>query len=150
MLELAREGDWAAVNRLSVQVHDLHARMCPQLYFHCDEPLAKGDFLQAVRDRLLYVARLNDTVVGYVLLSFIRRAGNGVVPHKELRLEHICVDEDFRRQGIGRAMICDVRALAKAFGCREIVLGVHPQNDDAVVFYQKCGFTIRTVNLELK
>ena len=150
MLELAREADWAAVNRLSIQVHDLHARLCPDLYIHSDEPLPLDVFLQSIRDRLLYVARQDGCVVGYVLLSFIRREGNGVVAHKELRLDHICVDKSFRRRGIGRAMIADVRALAKVFGCREILLGVHAQNDDAVVFYQKCGFLIRTINLEMK
>jgi ribosomal protein S18 acetylase RimI-like enzyme len=45
-------------------------------------------------------------------------------------------------------MIADVRALAKVFGCTELILGVHPENDGAVVFYQKCGFRIRTINMD--
>ena len=53
-------------------------------------------------------------------------------------------------QGIGKAMISDVRALARAFGCREVILGVHPENDEAVGFYQKCGFAIRTINMDMK
>ena len=67
-----------------------------------------------------------------------------------MKLDSICVDESARGQGIGKAIIADVRALARAFGCREMILGVHPENDDAVVFYQKCGFTIRTINMEMK
>ena len=47
-------------------------------------------------------------------------------------------------------MIADIRALAKAFRCKELRLSVYPQNDDAVVFYQKCGFTIRTIDMECK
>lgn len=150
MLELARETDWEAVKRLSVQIHDLHAEWRPDLYFHCEEPLPHDAFLDGIRSRLLYVAKLQNVVVGYVVLSIMNRGGPGAHVYKAMRLDSICVEESLRGQGIGRNMIADVRALAKAFGCRELLLGVHPENDKAVVFYQKCGFRIRTINVDMK
>jgi ribosomal protein S18 acetylase RimI-like enzyme len=60
------------------------------------------------------------------------------------------VEQSLRGQGIGKAMVADVRVLARAFGCREVILGVHPENDTAVGFYQKCGFRIRTINMDMK
>ena len=150
MLELAQEQDWAAVKRLSVQVHDLHAVWRPDLYFQTDEPLPKDTFLEAIRNRTIYVAKLAGTVVGYVVISFQQRGGAGAVAYKALRLDSICVDEAMRGQGIGKRMIADVLALARAFGCRELLLGVHPENDGAVAFYQKCGFRIRTINMDMK
>ena len=150
MLELAREEDWEAVRHLSIQIHDLHAIWRPDIYFHCDEPYPKYRFLEDIGKRMIFVARVGESVVGYVILSIQQKSGSGTVAHKLCRLESICVDETIRRHGIGREMIADVRALARAFGCRDIVLGVHAQNDDAVVFYQKCGFTIRTINMEMK
>lgn len=150
MLELAREQDFEAVKRLSVQVHDLHAAWRPDLYYHCDEPLPKEAFLDGIAKRMVYVAKVDGTVVGYVTLSVMDRGGPGAVVHKAMRLDAICVDEMARGQGIGKAMVTDVRALAKAFGCREVLLGVHPENDAAVAFYQKCGFRIRTINMDMK
>lgn len=150
MLELARESDWEAVRRLSVQVHDLHADWRPDLYYHTDEPLPKEAFLEGIAKRLLYVAKLGGTVVGYVVLAVMDRGGPGAVIHKVMRLDSICVEEALRGQGIGRAMVADVCALARAFGCRDVLLGVHPENDAAVAFYQKCGFRIRTVNMDMK
>ncbi len=150
MLELARESDWAAVNRLSRQVHDLHAAWRPDLYYSCDAPLPKEAFGDAIRNRTLYVTKLADTVAGYVLLSILEKGGEGVVEHKALRLDAICVDDALRGHGIGKAMVADVRALARAFGCREVILGVHPENDGAVAFYQKCGFFIRTIHMDMK
>lgn len=150
MLELAREADWEAVRRLSVQIHDLHASWRPDLYFKTDEPLPKDAFLAAIANRMLYVAKIEQCVVGYVLLSIMEKGGPGVVEYKALRLDAICVDENARGQGIGRAMLTDVRALARAFGCRKVLLGVHPENDTAVAFYQKCGFLIRTINMDMK
>jgi ribosomal protein S18 acetylase RimI-like enzyme len=99
---------------------------------------------------MLYVAKIGGEVAGYVILSIMPRGGPGAVEYKALRLDSICVDEALRGQGIGKQMVTDVRALAKAFGCREILLGVHPENDTAVVFYQKCGFHIRTINMDMK
>ena len=150
MLELAREADWDAVRRLSVQIHDLHAAWRPDIYYHSDEPYPNDAFVEDIRNRLLYVARLQGQIVGYVRLAVLHRGGPGTVSEKALRLDSICVEQTLRRHGIGKAMVEDVRALAKAFGCRRLILGVHPENDDAVVFYQKCGFTIRTINMEQK
>ena len=150
MLELARESDWAEVQRLSVQIHDLHAAWRPDLYFHCDEPYPREKFLEDIRNRMVYTARIDGIVVGYVILSMLQQGGPGTVEYKAMRLDAICVDEAARGQGIGKAMVADVRALARAFGCREIILGVHPENDSAVDFYQKCGFRIRTINMDMK
>lgn len=150
MLELARESDWEAVRQFSVQIHDLHAAWRPDLYYHSDEPYPKEKFLEDIRKGTVYVAKLGGSPVGYVILSLLDKGGPGTVAYKAMRLDAICVDETARGQGIGKAMVSDVRALARAFGCREVILGVHPENDTAVGFYQKCGFTIRTINMQLK
>lgn len=150
MLELAREADWEAVRALSVQIHDLHARWRPDLYYSTEEPLPKAEYLDKIRQRLLYVAKIEGIVVGYVVLSVQQRGGPGAHVYKAMRLDSICVDAGLRGRGIGRRMVADTRALGKAFGCRELLLGVHPENDHAVGFYQKCGFRIRTINMDLK
>ena len=150
MLELARESDWESVRRLSVQIHDLHAAWRPDLYFHCDEPYPREKYLEDIRNRMVYTAKIGGQVAGYVILSMMQKGGPGTVEYKALRLDAICVDEVARGQGIGKAMVSDIRALARAFGCREVILGVHPENDRAVDFYQKCGFAIRTINMDMK
>ncbi len=150
MLELAREDDFEAVKRLSVQIHDLHVQWRPDLYYHSEEPYPRDKFLEDIKNRLVYTAKVSGVVAGYVILSIQDKGGPGVVPHRAMRVDSICVDEFVRGQGIGKAIAADVRALARAFGCREVVLGVHPENDNAVAFYQKCGFNIRTINMEMK
>ena len=150
MLELAGKADWEAVSRLSRQVHDQHVSWRPDLFQTCDVSLPEAEFLDAIDDRLLYVARLHDQIVGYVHLNMVTMAGPRCVPRKVMILDSICVDRDFRGQGIGRAMLTDVRALAKAFRCKEVVLTVFPENDGAVAFYQKCGFLIRSIKMDMK
>ena len=150
MLELARESDWEAVKALSVQIHDLHAAWRPDIYYSCNEPYPKPDFLQDIAQRRVYVAKVQGQVLGYVILSILQKGGPGTVECHQLRVDVICVDSAARGQGIGRQMVADVRALARAFGCRELVLSVHPENDGAVAFYQKCGLFIRTIGMDMK
>ena len=148
MLELARESDWEAVKRLFVQIHDLHANWRPDIYCHSEEPYPKEAFMEAIDKRLVYVAKLQNTVVGYVTLSILEKSGPGTVSKRLLRLDSICVDKALRGHGIGKAMVTDVRALARVFRCTELILCVHPENDEAIAFYQKCGFRIRTINMD--
>lgn len=150
MLELAKESDFEAVKRLSVQIHDLHAGWRPDLYCRSEEPYPREKFLEDIKNRLVYTAKVSGVVAGYVTLSIQDKGGPGIVSHRVMRVDSICVDETVRGQGIGKAIAEDVRALARAFGCREVVLSVHPENDDAVFFYQKCGFHIRTINMDMK
>ena len=149
MLQLARESDWEEIKRLSVQIHDLHVQWRPDIFYHSEEPYPKEAFLKNINERMVYVYKADDFVVGYVVLCLITKDGPGVQKKKLLRLESICVDEAARGEGIGTAMVAGVRALAKAFGCDGVFLGMHPENEQALRFYQKCGFTIRTINLEM-
>ena len=150
MLELARESDWERVRLLSVQLHDLHVTWRPDIYFHCDEPYPKVRFLEDIRNRMVYVAKIENAVVGYVILSVKGKEGPGCISQRALLLESICVDETVRGHGIGSEIVTDVRALAKVFGCTSLILGVHPENEAALAFYQKCGFFLRTLNLQMK
>jgi len=107
-------------------------------------------FLEHIRKRELYVAKIGQSVAGYVLVKIREYNWPGVVYRKVMLVDEFCVDEICRGQGIGTQMMLEVRALARAFGCTDLQLGVYPQNDAAVSFYQKCGFTIRSIDMQRK
>ena len=150
MLELACEADRPAVNAMAKQVHAMHVSWRPDLYEMIPELYPQERFCQAVEEKQLYVAKLSGTVVGYTLLLVRDVAHPGTVKRRVMRIDEICVEESCRGQGIGREMMTDIRALARAFGCRDLQLCVYPQNDAAVAFYQKCGFTIRSIDMQRK
>ena len=150
MLELACEADRPAVNAMAKQVHAMHVAWRPDLYDMIPELYPQERFFQAVEEKQLYVAKLSGTVVGYTLLLVRDVAHPGTVKRRVMRIDEICVEESCRGQGIGREMMTDIRALARAFGCRDLQLCVYPQNDAAVAFYQKCGFTIRSIDMQRK
>ena len=150
MLELAVLSDRGAVEALARQVHELHVAWRPDIYEMPAELYTKERFQAHIRARELYVARQGGDVVGYVLLKIRDYDWPGVVRRRVMVVDEICVHRHCRGSGIGKRMMTEVRALAKAFGCTDMQLGVYPQNDDAVAFYQKCGFTIRSIDMQRK
>lgn len=150
MLQLAVESDREAVNRLAKQVHSLHVSWRPDIYEMAGELYSEERFQEAVARRQLYVAKVGGLVAGYALLLIRNWDAPGLVKRRVLLIDELCVDEICRGQGIGTEMMEDIRALAKAFGCTDLQLGVYPQNEAAVAFYRKCGFSIRSIDLHSK
>ena len=150
MLQLAGPADRPQVERLAQQLHAFHVQWRPDLYASVPELYSEQRFLEAVRSRNLYIAKIDNTVIGYCLLSIRSVSGAGLVTRKVMRVEEFCIEESLRGQGFGKDMMEDVHALSKAFRCTDLQLGVYPQNDDAVGFWQKCGFTIRSIEMQQK
>lgn len=150
MLQLAVDADREAVNAIARQVHALHVAWRPDIFEMTEQMYTVERFRSAVADRQLYVAKLDGETVGYALLVVRSADRPGLVKRKVMLLEEICVDAQYRRQGIGRQMVEDVKALARAFGCTDIQLGVYPQNTAALALYESAGMRIRSVDLQMK
>ena len=150
MLELATKHDRFDVNRLARQVHEMHVQWRPDLYNMPEELFPEELYDELVKNRELYVAKLDGAVIGFAWVRMRTAEGVGLVTRKVMLINQICVDEALRNHGIGTQMMEEVRVLARAFGCTDLQLGVYPQNDEAVSFYQKCGFTIRSIEMQRK
>lgn len=150
MLELARTADRETVNAIAKQIHDMHVAWRPDVYSSIEEHYPEDRFTEMIRNRQLYVAKLAGEVAGYVVLKKCTYDWPGVVKRSVMLVEEFGVHEFCRGHGIGKAMMEDVHALARAYGCTDLQLRVYPQNDDAVGFYQKCGFEIQNIGMQKK
>ncbi len=150
MLELARTDDRTSINRIAGQCHMLHVMWRPDI-FAVEEDLFPEPFFQdCIKERRLYAAKLHGVVVGYALIQQKRAEGFGLAERNVLILEQFAVEETCRSQGIGSVMMEDVLALARAFGCTDIQLGVQPENNAALALYRKFGFSVRKLDLQRK
>lgn len=150
MLELARLADREAVNSLAREVHAMHVQWRPDKFETAQELYTQERFQEAVKERQIYVAKVGGLIAGYVLLQVRTVDFPGQVKRNVMLVEEICVEKALRNQGIGKQIMLEVRALARAFGCRDLQLSVYPQNESAVAFYEKCGFTIQHITLHSK
>lgn len=150
MLQLATSADREAVNALALQVHAMHVAWRPDIYEMVDSLYPQDRFAAAVKERQLYVAKIDNVVVGYVLVKMRFYDWPGVVKRKVMLVDEICVHESCRRQGIGRQMMEEVKVLARAFGCTDLELGVYPQNGAALALYESVGMDVRSIQYQMK
>jgi len=150
MLELATVSDWERINRISGQVAQLHTAWRPDLFRNAEISYTKEYLEELIREKSIFVAKLNGTVVGYTAFWIWETNGPCSVPRKVMSINDFAVEETLRGHGIGTAMMEELRVLAHAFGCTDLQLTVYPQNDAAIGFYQKCGYTIKSIDMQRK
>ena len=109
---------------------------------HYDDEFAHPEQKYGFPGGRLYIALCNGETAGCVALHRLSDTA--------CEIKRLYVRDAYRGNGIGKTMVEEVRILAKAFGCSQLILGVHAENDYAVGFYQKCGFRIRTINMDMQ
>lgn len=85
------------------------------------------------------VAQSSDQLVGFALFfhnysTFLTKPG--------LYLEDLFVLPDYRRTGIGRALITKVAEIAVERNCGRVEWSVLDWNESAIAFYQRIGATV--------
>ena len=131
------------------QVLEIHAKLRPDLFVSGTTKYSKEDLEEILKDtnKPLFVATVNDYVVGYAMCQ-IRIPTSNMYPKKIFHLDDLCVDEKYRKQGIGKALYLKVVEAAKDNDCYEITLNAWPGNESALKFYEKMGLVTRSIIME--
>jgi ribosomal-protein-alanine N-acetyltransferase len=85
---------------------------------------------------MVVVDRILKRIAGYVLVW---------KSHDDVQINNIAVHPDFRRSGIGEAMLRDVLGWARSAGAVFVSLEVRVSNASARALYEKQGFRLLAV-----
>lgn len=142
--------DYAAVESIMAQVHRLHVVWRPDTYAPCNPVLPQDFFAEAAASGLFFVAVADGAIAG--LMHCIERhiARPGQVTRSSLYIETLAVDEQYRGQGIGTALMAFAKSLAEARGMAAVELQVNARNEQARRFYVRLGYTEKSINMEMK
>jgi len=80
---------------------------------------------------LVVVHSLNKKIIGYIIFWRL---------FEDVQINNIAVHPDFRRLGIGRAVLEGVIEQMRKEGAKNITLEVRPSNIGALTLYKKLGF----------
>lgn len=91
-------------------------------------------------DTPVFVAEVEGKVLGYcfcIIRSY--QLDPVLLDRTELYIDDLCVSEDAKRQGIGKALYENACKYAKIRKCYHVTLNVWEGNDTALAFYKNCG-----------
>ncbi len=150
LIEPAKQTDIERLVQLSMQARQYHNKILGN-YFNALNTDFEHRFLsKAIADaqQIVFVARLKESIVGFIFAVCSEQCW--LAHPKVCSIENICVDEPFRRQGIGRAMIDAVRTECKNRDIQQLSLGVFCANTNAIPFYEACGFTPLSIKMSME
>ncbi|MBQ6926494.1 MAG: GNAT family N-acetyltransferase [Kiritimatiellae bacterium] len=139
----ARSSDMPRLLELLRQVNNVHADGRPDLFKHDRTKYTADELETLVTDdaKPIFVSvDDNGLVLGYAFCRFEVEKGDGnLVPGKDLYIDDICFDENFRGRGLAKELFAWVEDFARKEGCRRITLHVWECNPIAAAFYAGRG-----------
>ena len=147
----AMELDLPTLHRLLRQVLEVHHKGRPDLFRGGTEKYTDEELRALLCDetRPIFVAVQEGKVCGYAFCMFrCFPADNILTDIRTLYIDDLCVEENARGQGIGRALYAFVRSFAKEQGCYNLTLNVWACNESALRFYEACGLKPQKIGME--
>lgn len=147
-IRVAEASDCSALARLNAEVQRLHAEAEPYIYQQPDdrfEAIVAARFCELVLnpDWTILVAEIGDQVAGYASLQVLRRGETAF--HKAgtvLHIDNLGVQADYRKRGVGSALLERTLVLASSLLADWVTLHVRAANENARAFYARHGFQI--------
>jgi diamine N-acetyltransferase len=143
-IRAARPEDYAALCALWKEVDDLHARLLPGYFKRSARPPRRRDEVERILrapDEALLVADGGGVVMGLVHVQiYDTPAVAMMVPKRRAHIDNLVVDGEHRRKGVGTRLLEAAATWARSRGAEDLLLTVWEGNEEAVLFYKKCGF----------
>ena len=149
LVRFAKADDYDKVEEIMKQVQGLHISLRPDIYKECGTVLSKEDFLKAVKEENCVVAEADSKAVGILLYVHRHIESDKQVTRDIIFIDVMAVDEEYRGKGIGHKLFDFVREIAKEKRFDGIELQVNAKNKAAYEMYKSCGFTEKSINMEL-
>ena len=148
-IRIAKKVDYESVIKIMSQVQDMHVEWRPDVYKPNDNLIPEDVFEKIIENGTFYVAETNDMVVGVLEIVFRHIESPSHVTRDVIFIDTMAIDKNFRGMGIGHKMFDFLKVIKQEKGLDGIELQVNAKNRAAYEMYQKCGFTEKSINMEL-
>lgn len=143
--------DVPGILALLQQVGQVHHEGRPDLFRKGAQKYGASQILQLLESATspIFVAVADDKVLGYGFCQIKTVTQHPVFEDStELYIDDICVDENCRGQGVGKAIYDEILRYAKMRKCHNLTLNVWCFNETAMKFYEKCGLKPQRIYME--
>jgi ribosomal protein S18 acetylase RimI-like enzyme len=139
------------INDLLKQVLNIHHEGRPDIFKANAKKYQDSELLEIIKDgdRPIFVAVEDEKVLGYVFCVFQKIENSNILtPIKTLYIDDLCIDENARGKGVGKALYNFAVNFAKQQNCYNLTLNVWSCNQNALEFYKKMGLVPQKTYLE--
>jgi ribosomal protein S18 acetylase RimI-like enzyme len=140
----ATPGDYDDLCTVLDEVDDLHRDSLPYIFQKPGGPVREREYLLKLMtgdDTGLLVAEVEGRVAGTLQVAMWNTPPVPLlVPRRLAIVDSLAVKSEFRRAGIGRALMDAAHRWAAARGATSVELSVYAFNQAAIGFYQALGY----------
>lgn len=151
IIRKAKLTDIDRLSELLYEVHKLHAKHRPDVFKKRKQKYTKQDLETILTNDStpVWVAEEKRQVVGYIFCIYEEIKDHpSMTDRKTLYIDDLCVDQEFRKKGIGSQLYNYAKMIARTKGCYDVTLNVWNLNPGAIVFYEKLGLKPMKVYME--
>ena len=141
--------DYQAVRRIMDQVQEMHVAWRPDIYKSNENLISEEVFDHMINSGNAFVADVDGVVAGVLEVTYKHIESPAHVTREVVFIDTMAVDEDYRGRGIGHQFFEKIRELKDISESDGIELQVNARNHAAYEMYKKCGFTEKSINMEL-
>lgn len=151
-IEIPKIDEQKIINELAKQVHKIHVNWRPDLFLDVEEVISNERLNGLLENNSIYVARMDEKIVGYVIIYIIEKKNPFMRYRKLLQVDTLCVDENYRGKGIGTKLLEFAKNLGKENNCTDIYLTVNQENENAIKVYENFGMKVKSIEymMEIK
>lgn len=142
--------DLNKIDKIALQVHECHVKWRPDIFEHTDSIISQTELSDMIKNNTIFVAKIDDEALGYVIISSREYKKNGYKYRKELDIDAIGVDEVYRNHGIGRKLLEFIKQYAKDNDYTDMRLTVNEENINGIHLYEKVGFKVKNIAYSMK
>ena len=143
------KADFQAVRRIMNQVQEMHVAWRPDIYKSNENLISEDVFDLMINSGNAFVADVDGVVAGVLEVTYKHIESPAHVTREVVFIDTMAVDKEYRGRGIGHQFFEKVRELKNNSGSDGIELQVNAMNHAAYEMYKKCGFTEKSINMEL-
>ena len=137
--------DLKIIDKIAVQVHECHVNWRPDIFKHTKSIMNEEKLSNLIKNNEIFVAIINKEIVGYVIISSREMKMEGYIYRKQIKIEAIGVDENYRNQGVGSKLLEFMKEYARENNYTDIKLTVNEENESAKHHYEKVGFKVENI-----
>ena len=152
-IEISRAArtDADEILKLLSQVLQIHHNGRPDIFKTGATKYTRDELIEIISDdeKPVFVAKSGIRMLGYAFCIIkVTESDNILNDMKTLYIDDLCVDENERGSGVGRALYEHAKAYAKELGCYNLTLNVWECNEGAKSFYEAMGLIPRNTLME--